>query len=194
LSADIRLNNNSAATFADGQLTEALKHLATDASADAKVRKKVIAVLASWHSQFKSDPSMTVVAGLLHECRTAERSVTETTQNLSSMGIVDTTEADRKKAEREEAKKAKREKEKAKREEEKAKRDEERKRREREVAGKRPPFVFAKVSIKTLIDHTVIQLVGSGEAPSLECHRECFPSLQQPCQRHHSIYNPLLSN
>lgn len=73
---------------------------------------------------------MKTVAGLFKECRAVERSLAETTQNLSAMGIYDTSEADKKKAEREEARKAKKE--------------VERKRKEREAERKRPPFVFAK--------------------------------------------------
>ena len=74
---------------------------------------------------------MKTVAGLFRECRVAERSVAETTQNLSAMGIYDTSEADKKKAEREEARKARKE--------------EQRKRKEQEAQRKRPAFVFAKV-------------------------------------------------
>lgn len=74
---------------------------------------------------------MKTVAGLFRECRAADRSVAETTQNLSAMGIYDTSEADKKKAEREEARKARK--------------DEERKKKEREAQRKRPPFNFAKV-------------------------------------------------
>jgi hypothetical protein len=132
------------ATFADDQLTEALKYLACGNSADPQVKRKVLAVLASWHTQFKDDASMKTVAGLFRECRTAERSVAETTQNLSAMGIYDTSEADKKKAEREEARKAKKE--------------EERRRKEREVQRKRPAFVFAKVPA---VQHPENVFVGS---------------------------------
>ena len=123
-------SSSSTATFTDGQLTEALKYLASGSSADPLVKRKVLAVLASWHTQFKDDPSMKVVAGLFRECRAAERSVAETTQNLSSMGMYDTSEADKKKAEREARK---------------AKKEEDRKRKEREAQQSRPTFVFAKV-------------------------------------------------
>ncbi|KAG2154621.1 hypothetical protein DEU56DRAFT_769437 [Suillus clintonianus] len=60
-------------TFADGNLTDAIKHLAADPMTDQKVKKKLIEVLASWHKQFKDDPSMSVVAGLYRQCRTADR-------------------------------------------------------------------------------------------------------------------------
>lgn len=60
-------------TFADGQLIDAIKQLATDPTTDQKVKKKLMAVLASWHSQFKDDPSMSVVSGLSRQCRPADR-------------------------------------------------------------------------------------------------------------------------
>ena len=159
------------ATFADGQLTDALKHLAGGGGVDPKVRRKVISVLASWHSQFKSDPSMAVVAGLLKECRATERSVTETTQNLNEMGLVDTKELERKKAEKEAAKKAKKDKE-------KAKREEARKKREREQASKNSRFVLAKVRIKALAHINYIahlQVLGKTASPKLHC--QCITSL-----------------
>ena len=52
------------ATFADGQLTDAIKHIASDPSTDARVRKKLVSVLASWHRQFEGDPKMSLVANL----------------------------------------------------------------------------------------------------------------------------------
>jgi LAS seventeen-binding protein 5 len=51
-------------TFADEHLTDALRNIANDPHADKRVRKKLILVLGSWHNQFSSDPSMTLVAGL----------------------------------------------------------------------------------------------------------------------------------
>ncbi|KAI0039096.1 hypothetical protein FA95DRAFT_1550885 [Auriscalpium vulgare] len=59
-------------TFADGQLTDAIKHLATDSTTDPKVKKKVLAVLASWHRQFKDDSSMALVAGLYRQVKPQE--------------------------------------------------------------------------------------------------------------------------
>lgn len=59
------------ATFADGQLTDAIKQLAADPTTDQKVKKKLVAILASWNSQFRDDPSMSVVAGLYKQCRPA---------------------------------------------------------------------------------------------------------------------------
>ncbi len=60
--------------FADGQLTDALKHLATDSTTDPKVRKKVMAVLASWSRQFKDDRSAAGIAGLYRQVKPAQSS------------------------------------------------------------------------------------------------------------------------
>ncbi|EGO01224.1 hypothetical protein SERLA73DRAFT_167348 [Serpula lacrymans var. lacrymans S7.3] len=60
-------------TFADPQLIDAIRHLASDHSTDARVKKKLIAVLASWQSQFKNDPSMASVSSLYRQCRPQER-------------------------------------------------------------------------------------------------------------------------
>ena len=51
-------------SFADSQLTDALRALATDPSTDQKVKKKLVSVLGAWHTQFKDDPSMNSVANL----------------------------------------------------------------------------------------------------------------------------------
>lgn len=59
-------------TFADGQLTDALKNLATDPTTDPKVKKKVLAVLASWSRQFKDDRSAAAIAGLYRQVKPAE--------------------------------------------------------------------------------------------------------------------------
>lgn len=58
-------------SFADGQLTDALKHLATDHTTDPKVRKKVLAVLASWSKQFKDDRGTAGIAGLYRQVKPA---------------------------------------------------------------------------------------------------------------------------
>jgi len=60
--------------FADGQLTDALRHLATDSTTDPKVRKKVMAVLASWSRQFKDDRSAAGIAGLYRQVKPAQSS------------------------------------------------------------------------------------------------------------------------
>ncbi|KAI0068178.1 hypothetical protein BV25DRAFT_528861 [Artomyces pyxidatus] len=58
--------------FADGQLTDAIKNLATDPGTDPKVKKKVLSVLASWHHQFKDDRSLSLIAGLYRQVKPAE--------------------------------------------------------------------------------------------------------------------------
>ncbi|KAH8997314.1 hypothetical protein EDB92DRAFT_1406640 [Lactarius akahatsu] len=59
-------------TFADGQLTDALKNLATDPTTDPKVKKKVLAVLGSWSRQFEDDRSAAAIAGLYRQVKPAE--------------------------------------------------------------------------------------------------------------------------
>ena len=70
-------HRSPAGTFADGQLTDALRHLATDPMTDKKVKKKLLLVLASWHEQFKGDPSMNMVANLYKQYRPTERRTVE---------------------------------------------------------------------------------------------------------------------
>jgi hypothetical protein len=152
------------ATFADGQLTDALKHLATDSGTDPKVKKKLLSVFASWHSQFKTDPSMTLVAGLYRQYRPADKpprqkaADTEVEQLFTKMGVGKATGMDpgmiseyerrREKEERDSAKrKAKEAKEKAKRAEEDAKR--------KKTRSRRQPFDFEKVRI-SLPTHATI--------------------------------------
>jgi hypothetical protein len=65
------LRSSHIGSFADGQLTDALKHLATDYTTDPKVRKKVLAVLASWSRQFKDDRSAAGIAGLYRQVKPA---------------------------------------------------------------------------------------------------------------------------
>lgn len=43
--------------------------LANDSGTDPKVKKKLLSVLASWHQQFKDDPSMSFVANLFGQVR-----------------------------------------------------------------------------------------------------------------------------
>lgn len=142
------------ATFADGQLTDAIKHLATDPATDAKVKRKLMNVLASWHTQFKDDPSMSFVAGLYKQYKPADRrSRSKDVTNDSEVQAMlrQQAEADRRKKEKEEKEAAKRNakdalkdaKEKAKRDEEKARKDAEEARR-RKNRPKRGPFDFEK--------------------------------------------------
>jgi len=60
-------------SFADSMLTDAIKHLATDSTTDPKVKKKVMAVLLSWHNQFKDDRSMDAVSNLYKQCKGENR-------------------------------------------------------------------------------------------------------------------------
>jgi hypothetical protein len=53
-------------------LTEAIKALATDPATDPKVKRKTLAVLASWHRQFADDRSMAAVANLYRQVKPAE--------------------------------------------------------------------------------------------------------------------------
>lgn len=122
------------ASFADGQLTDALKNIAGDPNADKRVKKKLMLVLGSWHDQFKSDPSMSLVAGLYRQCRPSS------TQDLNYlMGLHNQpTESERKKA--------KREKEEARERERVA--EEDRRRKEQASRNRRAPFDFDKVDRK----------------------------------------------
>lgn len=110
---------------------------------DKRVQKKMMLVLMSWHEQFKSDPSMTAVAGLYQQCKREKRHVYELTE---AVGLSDNSESKRR-AEKEEAKrKAKQEKEEAR---ERARlQEEERRKKERQNKNRprRAPFDFEKVS------------------------------------------------
>lgn len=114
--------------------------MASDSQADKTVKKKLLLVLSSWRDQFKSDPSMTIAAGLYRQCRGDPSKRLSQREFAHLIGLPD--EVDKKKVEKEEAKKrAKREKE------EKARKDEE-DRRQRERNGHQPrraPFDFEKV-------------------------------------------------
>jgi len=54
----------SSATFADGRLTEQLKSMIGSVHTDQRVQKRLLSVLASWHRQFKDDPSMKLVSSI----------------------------------------------------------------------------------------------------------------------------------
>ena len=59
----------------DDQLIDAIRHLASDPTANPKVKKKLISILASWNTQFKNDPSLSIIADLyLHTRRSHVRS------------------------------------------------------------------------------------------------------------------------
>lgn len=127
------------ASFADGQLTDAIRHLAnnSDGTVDKRVQKKTLAVLLSWHEQFKGDPSMIMVANLYLQCK---REKPRTVDPVDTLGA----EEAKRRAEKEEAKRrAKLEKEQAK---ERARKEEEERRKQRN-RPRRQPFNFEAVSV-----------------------------------------------
>ncbi|TFK36922.1 hypothetical protein BDQ12DRAFT_653761 [Crucibulum laeve] len=132
-------------TFADGQLTDALKHIASDPSADKRVKKKLMLVLASWRDQFNNDPSMSLVAGLYRQCKGAEG--TRPTQEMNTLIGLQPSPEDKRRIEKEEAKrKAKQEKEEARQRTIKEEED----RRKSKTRPKRAPFDFEKDKPKVL--------------------------------------------
>lgn len=137
---------SDAATFADSQLTDALKNLASDPSTDKKVYKKLLLVLGSWRDQFKGDPSMTLVAGLYKQCRGEGRRLSQ--QEVAHMVGISPTAEDKKKTEREQKEEAKRKAKQEKQENEKRRREEEERRRKERTEGNKPKralFPFEKV-------------------------------------------------
>lgn len=125
----------SAATFADGQLTDAIKHLVADPGTDPKVKRKLISVLGSWHKQFQNDPRMSLVANLYKSVPHAAPA--RTSQTFTPVE----SEYDKRKREEREAK----EEAKRKAKEDKRKKEEEaRQRAARDKRRQRPPFNFEK--------------------------------------------------
>ncbi|KAF8807793.1 hypothetical protein BYT27DRAFT_7189886 [Phlegmacium glaucopus] len=118
-------------TFADGQLTDALKNIANDPNADKRVKKKLILVLGSWRDQFSSDPSMALVAGLYKQCRVDGRRIGQ--QEVSGST---TTPEEKRRIEKEEMRK--------KEQQQKAEKAQDRQRK------KRAPFEFEKEKPKVL--------------------------------------------
>ncbi|KAG6333905.1 hypothetical protein ID866_5190 [Astraeus odoratus] len=104
----------------DEQLIDAIKQLASDPHTDAKVKRKLIAVLASWNTQFKDDPSMSHIAALYRQCRVSDRRAhaatnsTDVDRMLQNAGLyTNTTEQKRKEKDERDAAKRKAKKEKA---------------------------------------------------------------------------------
>jgi LAS seventeen-binding protein 5 len=125
-------------------LTDAIKQLAADSTTDQKVKKKLVAVLASWHSQFKDDPSMSVVAGLYGQCRPASRR-THGYSNSADLSHGPSSDYERKMKEKDEKELAK---QRAKREKEEAKertRKAEAEARKQKNRARRAPFNFEAV-------------------------------------------------
>ncbi|KAJ7170100.1 hypothetical protein C8R46DRAFT_1091114 [Mycena filopes] len=125
-------------TFADGQLTDTLKHLANDPSTDKKVKKKLILILGSWADQFKSEPSMSAVAGLYKQTRHDRH---ERTHHLETLGLPDVDAIER---ESKKKAKAKEERSQAKAKLRQDEVDRRRREKERKNKPKRAPFDFEK--------------------------------------------------
>lgn len=140
----------STGSFADSHLTDALKTLGTDPSTDPKVKKKLISVLASWHAQFKDDPSMSTVANLYRQVRPNDQSrMRVDVQALHSTALESDDYWERK---RQEEKERKEKKEEEKRKAKEAKEAEkirqrlaEEERRKNKNKPKRRPFNFEQV-------------------------------------------------
>ncbi|KAF9076048.1 hypothetical protein BDP27DRAFT_1313828 [Rhodocollybia butyracea] len=126
-------------SFADGQLTDALRQIAGDRSADKRVQKKLRLVLMSWHEQFQSDPSMRSVSELYQMCK----DIQPAKSTIDPMEV----EAARRRAEKVEAKRmAKLEKEEARQREE----SERLKQTQMKNRPKRAPFDFEQEKPKVL--------------------------------------------
>lgn len=159
------------ATFADGQLTDAIKHLATDPGTDPKVKRKLLSVLSSWNNQFKSDPSMALVAGLYKQYRPVERrshqqSNAEMDQIFAKMSLNEK-EVERKRKEKEEREAAKR----------KAKENKERTRQGKNKS-KRVLFDFENVRIIIFLFLLpgIVRLRHLGETANFYSNSEHFSS------------------
>lgn len=155
------------ASFADNQLTDAIRALASEPSTDAKVKRKLVSVLASWHSQFKDDPSMSSVANLYNTVKPhqaaaarASRHIEEDTFQIDAAGLGgagNSVEERRRREERERRERKEEEKRKAREAKEargaekaaektRLKQMEQEKRRSRGTP-KRPPFNFEAVRL-----------------------------------------------
>jgi hypothetical protein len=123
-------------------LTDTIKQLATDHTADPAVRKKVLIVLASWKRQFQDDPKMKLVASLFDQCRpsTHRKSADYAVQPVVSEEYA-AREREREQ-EKEEREAAKREKEEAKRRAKREKEEERERRNKNMRRPKRKPFDF----------------------------------------------------
>ena len=168
----------ASASFADSQLVDALRLLATEYNTDPKVKKKLSMVLLSWHAQFKDDASMNCVANLYKTCgvslpgqRAQKRSSGAYGSDFTGYGADYEAEERQRKLDKERREKEleerahEREREKEKEREEKRKREEEKvkakqekalekaRRKQEEEARrrgvKRKPFNFEEVCCRT---------------------------------------------
>jgi hypothetical protein len=138
-----KILNYVIATFADGQLTDALRGLASDSTTDPKIKRKLNHVFASWHHQFKDDPSMALVAGFYKQPRRAPPPPRRTSFDVATRE----NEYEKQRLAKEEAKrKAKESKETEKLE--KLKREQDAKKKQIQGKSKRKPFNFEQVGVQ----------------------------------------------
>lgn len=152
------------ATFADGQLTDALRHMASDSTTDPKVKKKLTQVFASWHRQFKDDPSMSLVASFYKQNRAPPAP--------PPRASIDTSHESEQRLAKEEAKrkvKEAKEAERLKRESDRLQREQEAKRKHA-PKSKRKPFNFEQVS-------NPLQTMNQALTSPRKSHRSLVPSL-----------------
>lgn len=114
--------------------------MGNDLTIEPKVKKKLIRILASWHAQYKDDPSMKTAANLYKQHKTDARSVWRPEAQIPRNEEL---EAAKRKSKDEARQKAREEREAS----ERLKREE--KKKKREAAGKpkpkRKPFNFEEV-------------------------------------------------
>ena len=127
----------------DDQLVDAIKHLASDPTADTKVKKKLLSILASWSTQFKNDPSLSTIAGLYKQSRPIDRRSHGRSESADTPFRTTPTSPNDKDAAK---KRAKQEKEDAKERTRKA--DEEA--RQLRIRSRKAPFNFDTVSITSV--------------------------------------------
>jgi len=108
--------------------------MSNDFMTEQRVRKKLVRILASWHAQYKDDPSMKTVANLYKQHKSNANSVQSPRD--------DDLEAAKRKSKEEEQRKAKEEAERLKREEKKK-----REKKDMKPKPKRKPFNFEEVRV-----------------------------------------------
>lgn len=149
----------------DDQLVDAIRHLASDPTADTKVKKKLLSILASWNTQFKNDPSLSTIAGLYRpfDRRSHARSESADAQLFRATGL---SPSDKDAAK----KRAKQEKEDAKERARKAEQDA----RQKKNRARRAPFNFEAVSIAQSCSPPPLLTSCSGETPNtdISCKRK----------------------
>ncbi|THH23084.1 hypothetical protein EUX98_g8090 [Antrodiella citrinella] len=168
---------------------------------DPKVKRKLMSVLAAWNSQFKDDPTMSLVAGLYKQCKPLEapgrartmdapiRARTQDAVALDVSGIDYDAEHNERKRERKEEEKRKAREAKEAKESEKLKlikqREEARRRKSAQGKTNRKPFNFEQARYHLCGARFLADLVTVGEASGFEHYRQCITSLKQSGQCHH---------